>query len=239
MKAMILAAGFGTRLGELGKSTAKCLVQAGGKPLLEQVVDRLKLAGVQELVINLHHLGDQVRDYVKSQNNFGLKVSFSEEQEILGTGGGILHAQKLLSNCEEFIVHNGDVFSDLDLTQVVAAHRKENAFATLVVQERAGSRPLLFSTDNKLIGWENKNTGEQKLIRTGKNRAYGFSGIQILSNRIFTYLSKRSGSFSSISTYLDAAEAGEKIQPFIHSGYWLDVGTPERLAELKARLEVR
>ena len=239
MKAMILAAGFGTRLGELGKSTAKCLIEAGGKPLLEHVIDRLKLAGVNEIVINLHHLGEQVRSYVKSQSNFGLKVSFSEEQEILGTGGGILQAQKLLSGSADFIVHNGDIFSDVDLTQVLAAHRKESALATLVVQERAGSRPLLFSAEKNLAGWENKTTGEKQIVGVGPFTSYGFSGIQIISQQMFSYLSKRSGSFSSISSYIDAAKAGEKIRPYIHSGYWLDVGTPERLAELKAKLGVR
>ena len=238
MKAMILAAGFGTRLGEIGRSKAKCLVQAGSKSMLEYVVENLKRAGVSELVINLHHLGDQIREFVSNHDNFGLTVHFSPEAEILGTGGGIFHAREWLEKEECFIVHNGDIFSELDLTALLTAQRADKPLATLAVMQRKTARPLLFDASGSLCGWRGEKEEGRILKPEAELSTWAFSGIQVLSPRIFELMKSQQAPFSTISTYMLAAEQGLKVKSFDMSGsYWIDIGTPERLEELRARVK--
>ncbi|MBX7136939.1 MAG: nucleotidyltransferase family protein [Oligoflexia bacterium] len=234
---MILAAGFGTRLGAIGKTTPKCLVEAGGKAMLEHVAQRLKLAGVTELVINLHHLGDQVKSFVERRGNFGVQVTFSHEATILGTGGGIKAARKFLADAPYFLVHNGDVYSEFDLAALAQTHVATRALATLAVMTRETSRPLLFTPEGRLAGWQG-GTGSSEIIgdeSTLIKRA--FSGIHILSREIFEYMDQQSGEFSIISTYMRAVKAGAQIAACeTGNSFWIDIGTPEKLQELRRRL---
>jgi len=242
MKAMVLAAGFGSRLGEITKNTPKCLVEVGGKPMLEHVVDRLRGCGVTEVVINLHYLAQQVRDFVVARNNFGISVQFSYEPEILETGGGLLAAWPFLSNERFFIVHNSDVYCDANLQELISAAERSNAIATLAVMSRQSSRNLLFDDNENLIGWESSKDGDtttRSVAREVVNPTrYAFSGIHVVSNALHSYLRMSSGKFSIIESYLNAARAGQSVRAHrIDGAFWIDVGSPAQLKLLDAHLK--
>lgn len=212
MKAMIFAAGLGTRLRPLTDTMPKALVQVGGKPLLLRVVEKLKSAGFDDFVINVHHFADMIEDYARANGNFGVKVAFSDERDLLrDTGGGILHARNLLlgdkaldmsaSSCVEveseagaeatdgfFLVHNVDIISNLDIRWFCSQARPD-ALAVLLVSERQSSRYLLFDDSMRLVGWTNVRTGEVKSpyrdLDVSKCHRYAFSGIHLVSDRIF------------------------------------------------------
>ena len=163
MKAMIFAAGLGTRLKPLTDNKPKALVEVGGKTMLELVILKLKEAGFNEIVINIHHFGQQIIDYLKANNNFGLTIHISDERDyLLDTGGGIKKATPFLMGNEPFLVHNVDIFSNVDLRQLYENHLKSGATATLLVSQRKTARHLLFNKENKLCGWHNNETGEVK-----------------------------------------------------------------------------
>lgn len=237
MKAMILAAGLGTRLGELSKTSPKCLMEAGGKTLLEHVVDNLKKGGVTEIVINLHHLGSMIVDEVRNRGDFGINVKFSKENTLLGTGGGVLNARELLEPDEHFIIHNGDIFSDIDLRGLYRAHLEYAPLATLAVMDRPTSRHLLFNDSGHLVGWSN-NDGSQSVEAPMNATKLAFSGIQVVSSSIFKYMESETPPFSTITAYLNGVRAGEVARSYrVDSSSWIDVGTPERLSELRFKLQ--
>ena len=197
MKAMILAAGFGKRLGTITETVPKCLVDIGGTTPLEHVVVELKKAGVTGLVINLHHLGEKIRAFVLEKKSFGLSVEYSEEPIILGTGGGIKAARRFLENESEFIVHNGDIYSEINLKELLETHQRERPVATLAVMKRETSRPLLFSGIGELRGW--KSPKAQKISSDSEGlHALAFSGVQVVSPGIFPCMDSYEGEFSSI-----------------------------------------
>ena len=238
MKAMILAAGRGTRLGDITQATPKCLVQAGGKTMLEHVVGRLKLAGVSSIIINLHHLADQVESYVRSKNSFGLDIHFSRESELLETGGGLRNVEPFFSDGKSFFLHNADVYSDVNLTAMYNAHFNSGALATLGVMPRKTSRYLLFDDQNLLVGWENPKEGRSDLVRTvAQPYQLAFSGIQVLSTGIFDFMRDEPERFTTISIFVKAARQNAMIKAFrLDSNCWHDVGTPESLEELRRKL---
>ena len=189
MKAMIFAAGLGTRLRPLTDTMPKALVPVGGEPLLYHVVTKLKAAGFDDIVINVHHFPDMIIDYVRRQGDFGIRVSFSDERDFLReTGGGILHARKFLES-GPFLVHNVDILSDLDLTWFMSKTRP-GALANLLVSERKTSRYLLFDGDMRLAGWTNVDTGEVRSpypdLDPAGFRKFAFDGVHLISERIFT-----------------------------------------------------
>lgn len=206
MKAMIFAAGLGTRLRPLTDTMPKALVPVGGKPLLLRVVEKLKDAGLDDLVINVHHFADMIEDYVRANGNFGVRVAFSDERDLLrDTGGGILHARNLLLGDKApdvsdssyakseaadgfFLVHNVDIISNLDIGWFCSQARPD-ALAVLLVSERQSSRYLLFDDGMRLVGWTNVRTGEVKSpyrdLDVSKCHRYAFSGIHLVSDRIF------------------------------------------------------
>ncbi len=239
MKAMILAAGYGSRLGHLSQRTPKCLVSVGGKTMLEIVIGRLVKAGVTEVVINLHHLANIVEEYIRSQNNFGITVHLSHETSLLGTGGGIKNARHLLDGTESFFVHNADVYSEIDLMALRHRHELSQALVTLAVIDRQNSRPLLFTQSGLLCGHENQRAGTSVVFGSDPHPTpRAFTGIQIISPRFFRFLDHHEGEFSSITPFLEAAEQGEQVLSFDVSGsFWAGVDTPERLEELRALLE--
>ena len=188
MKAIIFAAGLGTRLRPITDTLPKALVPVCGQPLLYHVIQKLKAAGYDDLVVNIHHFPDQIRKYL-SENDFGVKISISDESDrLLETGGALLHARRLLEGPEPFLVHNVDIVSDLDLTWFRSQTPPE-ALATLLVSERDTRRYLLFDDDMRLLGWTDRSTGEVRSpypeLKPENCRRYAFSGIHNISPRIF------------------------------------------------------
>lgn len=235
---MILAAGLGTRLGAITRTTPKALVDIAGEPMLGRIIQKMQAAGVDELIINLHYRGDMIREYLNAKANFGMRVEFSEEPKILGTGGGIKNVQNFFSDAEPFLVHNCDVYSDMDLRALVAAHRHSGAVGTLAVVERVQQSYLVFGKSQRLIGWEMADGSKSDFASSEPDAwRYCFTGIQVLSPSIFTYMQDEPEEFSIVSTYVKAARAGQVIRPhLIGAADWVDIGTPEKLEELRTRL---
>jgi len=176
MKAMILAAGFGTRLRPLTDSIPKALVPFNGEPMINYQIKKLVSYGFDEIIINAHHFAEQITEYFK-KNSFGVKIDVIEEEEILGTGGGILNAAKYFKNENFFLVINVDVFTDFDFSKIIKYHKSKLPFVTLAVQKRKTKRYLEFDKNMKLLGRENENSQKENL--------YAFNGIHIISNKIF------------------------------------------------------
>ena len=237
MNAFIFAAGLGTRLKPLTDSMPKALVPVGGKPLLAHVIEKLKAAGCKKIVINIHHFGEMIIDYVKSQNNFGVEILFSDERQmLLETGGAIKHAVDLLGD-EPFLIHNVDILSNVDLKALIAAHSKADSAATLLVSKRNSTRALLFSPEGNLTAWTNKTTGEVKSpyenIKIASSvtglEEFAFSGIHIFSPRLFKYFGAYPEKFSIIDFYLNTCK-DEKIKAYTQEGLQLlDVGKLDSL----------
>jgi len=237
MKAMLFAAGLGTRLGGLTANKPKALVEVNGKPLLFYAIEYLKKYGVTDIIINVHHYPDLIIDYVKQNASFGINIEFSDEREqLLETGGGLLKAKHFFTDVDNFVVYNTDIYTSLDLTQAINLHEQKDALATLVVRNRETSRYLLFSEDNTMCGWKNINTGEEIITQNKSDLiSYAFSGIQILSTKIFELLKdKENTKFSITKAYIELSKK-QKIVGFVdNSKYWIDAGKPETLDELSA-----
>lgn len=236
MKALIFAAGRGNRLKPLTDTIPKALVPVDGKPMLEHVILKLKAAGFDRIAINIHHLGQQIIDFLRANDNFGVEIYLSDEREyLLDTGGGIKHAEPFLNGNEPFLVHNVDIFSNVDLQRLYQHHIENKALATLLVSQRKTSRYLLFNNDNRLCGWRNRETGEVKsyypYFDPEQYKAYAFSGIHVISPEIFRWMEEWTGKFSIIQFYLSIC-ARTNIQACEYPGLkLLDVGKPETLAQ--------
>ena len=241
MNAFIFAAGLGTRLKPLTDTMPKALVPVGGKPLLAHVIEKLKAAGCKKIVINIHHFGDMIIDYVKSQNNFGVEILFSDERQmLLETGGAIKHAVDLLGD-EPFLIHNVDILSNVDLKALIAAHSESDSAATLLVSKRNSTRALLFSPEGNLTAWTNKTTGEVKSpysdIDISNLNEFAFSGIHIFSPRLFKYFGSYPEKFSIIDFYLNTCK-DEKIKAYTQEGLQLlDVGKLDSLEKANAFIQ--
>ena len=238
MNAFIFAAGLGTRLKPLTDSMPKALVPVGGKPLLAHVVEKLKAAGCKKIVINIHHFGDMIVDYVKSQGGFGIDIVFSDEREmLLETGGAIKHAVQLLGN-EPFLIHNVDILSNVDIKALWEEHLNSGSAATLLVSKRSSSRALLFDAEGDLTAWTNKTTGEVKTpyesVDIASLKELAFSGIHVFSPSLFKYFSTYPEKFSIIDFYLNTCKA-EKIKAYTQEGLQLlDVGKLDSLEKAEA-----
>jgi NDP-sugar pyrophosphorylase family protein len=235
MKALIFAAGLGSRLKPLTDKTPKALIPVGGKPMLEHVILKLKASGFNEIVVNIHHKGQQIIDYLESKRNFGIRIDISDEREdLLDTGGGIKHARKLLDGNKPFLVHNADILSNADLKQLYRHHLENPASpATLLVSPRESSRCLLFDEENRLCGWQNRETGEVKSPYPNFNPSlytgYAFSGIHVISPELFDWMDEWTGTFSIIRFYLAiCAQTTIQAYPSDHLQL-LDIGKPEAL----------
>lgn len=207
MKAMIFAAGTGTRLKPLTDTTPKALVPVNGKPMIEHVILKLKAAGFGHIVINIHHLGDQIIRFLAANNNFGIHIDISDERDyLLDTGGGIKKAAHFFDDGEPFLIHNVDIISDIDLNVLYGSHKQADSLATLLVSKRATSRYLLFDKANKLCGWRNHETGEIKSYYPDfdpeQYNEYAFGGIHVVSPSIFEWLEEWTGKFPIINFYL-------------------------------------
>jgi NDP-sugar pyrophosphorylase family protein len=240
MKAMILAAGLGTRLRPLTNDRPKALVEVGGKTLLAITLLRLRSAGVSEVIINVHHFADMVVDYLRTHHNFHLRIEISREDLLLDTGGGLKKAGWffLEEPDEPFILHNVDVLSDIDLARMLKAHRETGALATLAVHDRPTSRYLLFDDQMCLCGRRAGPEGISEMARTvERSQALAFSGIHIISPRLLSMIAEE-GVFSIIPVYLRLAAQGEKIHGFrADEYYWIDLGKPENIARANEDLK--
>ncbi len=230
-KAMILAAGKGTRLGSLTSNTPKALVEINGKTLLEIVLQRLIHFGYSEFIINVHHYSDQIIEFLKQHQNFGQRIEISDEtQQLLDTGGGLQKAAHFFDNGQPFLVHNVDIITDLNLDNLAQAHLASGAKASLAVRARETSRYFLFDADVHLKGWTNLKTAEVKpegLFTKGLT-PLAFSGIQIIEPTLLQTMQAK-GAFSLTSWYLELCNTFT-IQGYVHNtGYWNDVGKPEEL----------
>jgi NDP-sugar pyrophosphorylase family protein len=237
MKAMILAAGLGTRLRPLTNDRPKALVEVGGRTLLEITIARLGEFGVREVIVNVHHFADMVIEHLQKNANFGIRIEISRETELLDTGGGLKQAAWFfLENSsgpdEPFILHNVDVISTIDLGRMVQFHNDSHALATLAVQQRETSRYLLFDERMELCGRRAGRDGASDLVRgSGKMQALAFSGVHVISPRIFRQMTE-AGAFSIITSYLRLAGQGEKIPGFHADQYqWRDLGRVENVAQ--------
>jgi len=236
MKAMVLAAGLGTRLRPLTDDRPKALVTVAGRTMLEMTLDRLRFAGVAEVIVNAHHFADQIERYLKGREDYSMRIEISREAELLDTGGGIKHAAWFFlkdgpDRDAPFIVHNVDVISTIDLTRMVRVHAEGNGLATLAVAARDSSRQLIFDEDGILCGRRAARDAHPELARPAQQtQQLAFSGIHVISPRIFTLLNE-TGEFSIIDAYLRLAAAGEKIATFrADEYYWRDLGKPESIA---------
>lgn len=231
MKAMIFSAGLGTRLRPLTNDRPKALVEVSGRSLLEWNILRLQAAGYTEIVVNVHHFGDRVIDFIEHLSLEGMRFYVSDERsELLDTGGGLWHASEFLVDGEDFLLCNADILTDLDLAALRQQHLSQNALATLSVRQRQSSRYLLFDQEKVLCGWQNLKTGETKMSRSQTNlTAWAFSGHHYISPRIFPLIAER-GVFSIIDLYLRLAQDHDIYAFPDQEAHWLDVGKPERLA---------
>lgn len=234
MKAMVFAAGRGTRLKPLTDSRPKALVEVAGTTLLELTLRRLAAAGITEAVVNLHHFGDQIPAFIERHGTFGLRrIAYSPEPELLDTGGGLKAAAWFFDDGQPFLVHNVDVLSDIDLGALAAAHRRTGALATLAALPRPTARPLFFDAAHRLVGRRSATHGDT-FVRTpqGEVAPLGFCGIHLLSPAIFDRMTE-AGAFPIVSCYLRLAAAGEAINCFRADGArWRDCGRPEDLRPL-------
>ena len=239
MKAMVLAAGLGTRLQPLTNDRPKALVEVAGRTLLELTLTRLKSSGIREVIINTHHFADMVADYLVANHNFGMTIEISREDILLDTGGGLKRAAHFFTNSDDpFLLHNVDVLSAIDFEEMLRHRRETGALATLAVQDRPTSRYLLFDESGQLCGRRSGVDGPVESVcatQTFESRA--FSGIHIISPRIFN-LMHEDGVFSIIPVYLRLAAQGEHIQSFqADAWYWRDLGRPQQIAAAAADLQ--
>ncbi|HWZ44919.1 MAG TPA: nucleotidyltransferase family protein [Candidatus Saccharimonadales bacterium] len=252
MKAMVLAAGLGTRLKPLTADRPKALVEIAGRTLLEITLTRLREAGVNDVIVNVHHFADMVVEYLRAKNNFGMRIEVSREDLLLETGGGLKKAawffpgnsatppeaaRPIEDQDQSFILHNVDVISNINLARMVQFHHGSQALATLAVQDRNSSRYLLFDRQGQLCG-RRLSAQPPELVRTSQPlQALAFSGIHVVSPRLLAMMTEE-GVFSIIDTYLRLAGQGENILAFQEDeSYWRDLGTPESV--MQAELDVR
>lgn len=243
MKAMILAAGLGTRLRPLTDDRPKALVEVGGRPLLEIALSRLRVFGIREVIVNVHHFADMVVEYLKANDNFGMRIEVSREEELLDTGGGLKKAawfflEDAPGRDEPFIVHNVDVISTVDLGRMARFHTEHQALATLAVQGRETARYLLFDQQGQLCGRRSGDDGQAELVRSSPQvLALAFCGIHVLSPRLFAVM-RDEGAFSIIPAYLQLAGQKENILAFrADEYYWRDLGRPDHVMQAAQELK--
>ena len=230
MKALLLAAGLGTRLRPLTNDRPKALVEVGGQTLMERNILFLKSQGITEIIANIHHFGEQMADFVR-QHDFGIPVRLSDERDLLrDTGGAIRHAAGFLAGESDFLVYNVDVLSDISLQKMYEAHQRQRNLVTMAVRHRPSERSLLFSEEMQLLGRCQPDTG----ATPPGTRTAAFSGIHLLSTRILPLLPQEER-FPILPVYLALAEK-ERIRGYFHDeDFWMDMGRPEQIAAWEAQ----
>ncbi len=232
MKAFILAAGLGTRLYPFTLDTPKALVQLNGVTLLERAVRKVSELDLSEIIVNIHHFGDKIIDFLKEKDNFHLPITISDERDqLLDTGGAILKARNLLEDTEPFLLYNVDVLSSINLTALSVFHFQNGGIATLALRNRTTDRYLMFNQEMQLSGWRNAKSGEEIRVREESDLTdFAFSGIQIVQPEIFPLITE-TGKFSLIQLYLRLAKSEQIFGYQDLSEYWMDLGKPDQLKE--------
>lgn len=242
MKAFIFAAGLGTRLKPLTDTMPKALVPIAGKPLLEHLILKMKRAGFDEIVINVHHFAGQIIDFLAQKQNFGIRIHISDERQmLLETGGGIKHAAHLFASDEPILIHNVDILSNVDFAQFYKMHAKDS-LATLLVSKRQSSRYFLFDEQNRLKGWTNLQTSEVKTPYESLNidacQRFAFAGIHVVSPTIFDLMAEWHGAFSIVDFYLALAKRENIFSVVKNDLQLLDVGKISTLQQAESFLEI-
>lgn len=238
MKAMVLAAGLGTRLRPLTNDRPKALVEVAGRTLLEITLRRLAEFGIRDVVVNVHHFADGIVGYLKDKDNFGMHIEISREETLLDTGGGLKKAGWFFAGEREpFVLHNVDVISTIDLSEMLRYHKATKGLATLAVKQRPSSRFLVFDRHLRLCGRRLVREQKLEMARTAEEPVeLAFAGIHVISPSLLSMLDE-TGSFSIISSYLRLAAQGEPIFGFRADPYsWRDVGSPDGLREAGAEV---
>lgn len=228
---MIFAAGLGTRLKPFTNTKPKALVELAGKPLLEHAILKLKNLGVDRIVINVHHFADLIEEFLAEKNNFEMDIRISDErEELLDTGGGLKKAETLFIPNAPVLIYNVDVFSSLDLSELINFHNDSGALVSMVMRDRPTSRFLYFNEDSQLTGWKNTKSGEVKEARDdmSESNPLAFSGVHLLDSRIFPLI-EENGKFSIIDLYLRLAKTERLLAFRDDSKVWIDLGKPEQL----------
>ena len=241
MKAMILAAGLGTRLKPFTNSTPKALVPILGKPVIEHVILKLKNSGFNEIIINIHHFGDQIIEFIKSKNYFDIRIEFSDERDkLLDTGGAIKKASWFFEEDETILIHNADILSDVDLIDLYNNHILTKALATLVVNERKTSRYLFFDECNYLQGWINEKNGEtisSSKYDPLKHQKLAFFGIHMLSSKALQEMKNFPDKFSIIDFYLSLCNKSCVRAFLANQNTMVDVGKLDSLDKAEVFLQ--
>jgi MurNAc alpha-1-phosphate uridylyltransferase len=229
MKAMILAAGKGTRLGKITGDIPKAMVTINGRSLLQMAVEKCARHGFNDIIVNVHHFADLVEEEALRLNRLGFSIAVSDERELLlDTGGGLYKARSFFDN-SPFLLFNTDIVTDLDLADLYNFHKKKPGIATLAVRKRKGNRFLLVTEEGIVKGWCNKATGEKLLADDVKEdlMEIGFLGIHVIDPEIFQFMQE--GVYSMTTLYLQLMNS-HRINTYRHDqGYWFDIGTPENL----------
>jgi NDP-sugar pyrophosphorylase family protein len=238
MRAMVLAAGLGTRLRPLTNHRPKALVTVAGRTLLEITLQRLRSFGINDVIINVHYFADTVIDYLKSKDDFGMHLEVSREDILLDTGGGLKQAAGFFLDSPDrdqpFILHNVDVVSTIDLPKMLSFHSEQKALATLATQHRSSSRHLLFDGNNKLCGRRTKDDPPEMVREARSPDAVGFCGVHVIAPKLLHAMTE-TGAFSIIDSYLRLASRGESILSFsADEYYWRDLGKPESISAAEA-----
>lgn len=226
VKAMILAAGLGTRMRPLTDISPKALLEINGRTLLELAIEHLANAGVREIIINVHHFSGQIISFLEKNKNFGLSISVSDETgQLLDTGGGLKNAADFFQGDKPFIVRNADIISDMDFIKMLDYHLLNSPVATLAVRNRETSRYFIFDDSDQLVGWTNTKTGETIHASDAwpNTRNLAFSGIQILSPKIFSLMPEEK-KFSLTDLYLRLARTQKIICYEDNDSKWKDIG---------------
>ncbi len=238
MKAMILAAGYGTRLKPLTDKIPKALIEVNQTPLLELVIKKLVATGVTEIIINIHHHAEQIESFIREKKNFGIRIELSRESEILGTGGGLKKAAYFFDDNTSFFLHNVDILSTINLAEMYQYHNERNALVTLALKKRETKRFFVIDDNNFICGHEDisKKLRRMKRKPNGKIRLMPFCGIHVISPKIFDYF-KQTGSCSIVDVYLDLIEKGLPVIGYqADQFYWKDIGKMEALEEVQKEL---
>lgn len=234
MKALIFAAGLGTRLQPFTNKQPKALVQVAGKPMLQHLIIKLKTFGITEIIINIHHFGEQIIDFLEKNKNFGCDITISDERKkLLDTGGGLKKALYLLKDNDDLLVHNVDVWTNFDLNLLIQHHQKSQSQVSLLLQNRETSRYLLFHPQNKtLVGWINKKTKETipKDLAYENFDSFAFNGIHIINSKMKGFFPKQD-TFGIIPVYLELAKKHKISGLEMKENYWLDLGKREQIVQ--------
>ncbi len=232
VKALLFAAGLGTRLKEQTLSKPKALIDLAGKPLLRHAIEHLKQFGISDITVNVFHFAEQVISYLEENNSFGINIQISDERDqLLDTGGGLKKASVFLNGTEPILIYNVDVISNLDLNLLLKYHQEQKSLATLVVRARETSRYLMFDSALQMTGWKNFSNGETRISRDesfAESQPFAFSGIHLIQPELLDLITEE-GKFPIMDLYLRLAKSNS-IKAFIdQSDLWMDLGKPEQL----------